>query len=188
MSVHHLARRFARGGALTAAAFSVAFAAGLATAASADANTICTWAGTPQRPTGTFTITPGLTSTPTSAPIAFRATGKLEGDDPRCRGTMRFVGQIDAGSTCTVAHFEEAVHGLRGVIRAWGAGSLGVPQSLYDDAGQLVGVENAQIATQANLSHFADCLTPAGFTGGWPGMFSSDLVLFDQPVSVASAG
>ena len=37
----------------------------------------------------------------------------------------------------------------------------------------MVGVENAEIATQANQSRFLDCTTPQGFTGGWPGMFSS---------------
>jgi hypothetical protein len=44
--------------------------------------------------------------------------------------------------------------------------------------GNLVGVENADIVTRANLPHTVDCASPQGFAGGWPGMFSSVVVLF----------
>jgi hypothetical protein len=53
-----------------------------------------------------------------------------------------------------------------------------VPSLLYDRKGNLVGVENAEITTQANFSHYLDCTTPEGFTGGWPGMFSSVFTRF----------
>jgi hypothetical protein len=148
-------------------------------AATAQANTTCTWAGTPAAPTGTFSITPGLTNLPAPRAAKFVSSGQLGGNDARCRGQMRWVGQIDAGSNCLVANFEEAVQGLPGVSRAWGKGSLDAPQLLYDRQGRIVGVENAQIATQTNSQHFLDCATPAGFRGGWGAMFSSNVVLFD---------
>src|SRR4051794_10169325 len=75
----------------------------------AQAATTCTWAGTPAAPTGTFTITPGLTNFPLAQPSKFSASGQLAGDDPRCRGQMRWVGQIDAESNCALASFEETV-------------------------------------------------------------------------------
>jgi hypothetical protein len=158
-----------------------AVAVGCAQAGEARAATTCTWAGTPAAPTGTFTITPGLTNFPSPQASKFIASGQLAGDDPRCHGQMRWVGQIDAGSNCVLASFEETVEGLPGVAHAWGKGSVDVPQSLYDRKGRLVGAENAQIATQANFQHYLDCSTPQGFVGGWPGMFSSHVVLFDQP-------
>src|SRR5436309_2489310 len=142
----------------------------------ASATTICTWAGTAAEPTGTFTIDPGVTSVPSAGPLKFHATGSLRGE---CSGTMTFTGQLDAGATCAFSEFEGAVKGLPGVVRFWGKGSLLVPSLLYDRAGNIVGEENAQIITEANSSHTADCATnPEGFTGGWPGMFSSALELF----------
>jgi hypothetical protein len=33
--------------------------------------------------------------------------------------------------------------------------------------------------TQSSFSHAIACNTPQGFTGGWPGMFSSVFELFD---------
>ena len=52
------------------------------------------------------------------------------------------------------------------------------PALLYDRNDNVVGSEIAQIVTQTNLSHYTDCNTPTGFTGGWPAMFSSVVVLF----------
>lgn len=158
----------------------VALAIAVAGPSAAHASATCTWAGTPAAPAGVFTITPGLTNLPSSQPSKFVATGMLAGADPRCRGRMRFVGQIDAGSNCSVASFEEGVQGLPGVARAWGKGSIDVPQMLYDRQGRVVGIENAEIATATNLQHVVDCSTARGFVGGWPGMFSSVVVLFDQ--------
>jgi hypothetical protein len=164
----------------------LAASAALAVSAAGDgvarASTTCTWAGTPAAPTGTFTITPGLTNFPSSQPSKFVASGPLAGDDPRCRGQMRWVGQVDAGSSCGLASFEESVQGLPGVSRARGKGNIDVPQSLYDRQDRLVGVENAQVATQTSSQHYLDCNTPQGFAGGWPAMFSSNVVLFDEPV------
>jgi len=109
-------------------------------------------------------------------PGKFVATGPLAGDDPRCQGEMKFVGQVDAGSTCALASFEGVVKGLPGVARFWGKGNLLVPSNLYDDAGKLVGVENANIMTQYNSSQTEACTTPEGFTG--PASFSSLVELY----------
>jgi hypothetical protein len=163
----------------------VRIAIGLALAAAAlawaqpaksQAATTCTWAGTPLAPTGTFTIDPGITNFPAATPLKFVATGALTGDDARCHGqTMKWVGQIDAGSTCLLANFEGTIRGLAGVASFWGRGSLDVPSYLYDSAGNLVGVEDAQIVTQENAPHYTDCTTPSGFTRA---NFSSVVVLF----------
>jgi hypothetical protein len=94
---------------------------------------------------------------------------------------MTFIGQADAGSSCYDASFEGAVRGLPGVARFWGKGpGVVVPSWLYDEAGKLVGIENAELFTQSNFFHTTDCASPGGFTGGWPGMFSSTVVLFDR--------
>ena len=132
----------------------------------------CTWAGTHLAPTGTFTVTPGVTYIPSAGPLAFRATGTL-GGGPRCHGTMTFEGQMDAGATCPFSTFRGRVRGLPGVYRFEGRGSLFVPSLLFDRRGRVVGVENADIITESNFPHTTDCATPQGFTGGWPGMFSS---------------
>ena len=143
----------------------------------ASAMTTCTWGGTPAAPTGTFTITPGITNVPSAGPLKFVATGPLAGADKRCSGLMKFDGQVDAGASCLLPlSFEGTVQGLPGVARWWGKGNLDVPSYLYDKAGNLVGTENAQIATQDNSSHLLDCGTPDGFTGG---TFSSNVVLFN---------
>jgi hypothetical protein len=144
-------------------------------AAPASAAKLCTWAGTPTEPTGTFTITPGVTDVPSAGPLKFQATGPLGGE---CSGTTTFTGQMDAGATCSFAEFEGSVKGLPGVVRFWGKGSLLVPSLLYDRAGNVVGEENAQIVTEANGLQATDCANPEGFGGGWPGMFSSVLELF----------
>src|SRR5947208_9149536 len=72
-----------------------------ATASAPPAGTVCTWGGTATAPTGTFTITPGLTNTPSASPSKFDVTGELAGD-PDCQGTLTYAGQIDASGTCTV--------------------------------------------------------------------------------------
>jgi hypothetical protein len=73
---------------------------------------------------------------------------------------------------------EGTVKGLEGVTRFWGRGGLLFPSLLYDSGGNVVGSENADIITEANRPHTTDCSTPEGFTGGWPGMFSSVIELF----------
>jgi hypothetical protein len=156
-------------------AVAAAFLAAGGGAGSAEAAATCTWAGTPDAPTGTFTIKPGVTNLPSAGPLKFMATGTLGGE---CAGTMTFTGQLDAGATCAFAEFEGTVKGLPGVARFWGKGSLLVHSLLYDKSGNVVGSENAQILTETNFPHTTDCATPAGFTGGWPGMFSSVLELF----------
>ena len=69
-------------------AVAAAFLAAGGGAASAQAAKTCTWAGTPDAPTGTFTVRPGVTSLPSSGPLKFMATGVLAGD---CSGTMTFT-------------------------------------------------------------------------------------------------
>lgn len=141
----------------------------------AGATTTCTWAGTPVEPTGTFTLTPGVTDVPSAGPLKFKATGRLGG---QCAGTVTFTGQFDAGATCAFSSAEGTVKGLHGVARFWGKGAQLFPSVLYDRSGNVVGSENAQIMTAANRPHTTDCTTPEGFRGGWPGMFSSVIELF----------
>jgi hypothetical protein len=161
------------------AMIAVAVAAGAVatTTEQADAATTCTWAGTPAAPTGTFWISPGITNLPSSGPLKFRAVGSL-GGGAGCHGKMTFAGQQDTGATCAYSTFRGRVYGLPGVRRFLGHGSLDVPSQLFDRNGRFVGVENANIMTQAVFDHAGDCSAPQGFTGGWPGMFSSVVTLF----------
>jgi hypothetical protein len=128
--------------------------------------TTCTWGGTPVTPTGRFTISPGLTDNPLAAPARFWVTGELAGD-PGCRGTLTYVGQIDAGGTCAENTFDGAAHGMPGVrsFAGVGIGPLG-PALLYDVEGNVVASENANVNTPNNIPHFLDCNTPTGFAGG----------------------
>lgn len=130
------------------------------------AGTTCTWGGTAADPTGTFTITPGLTNTPSTEPSRFYATGEL-GGDPGCTGTLTYVGQFDAGSTCPASTIDGAARGVPGVRTFTGfvAGTFG-PARLYDRDGNVVASENASVNTTDNASHFLDCTTPQGFRGG----------------------
>jgi hypothetical protein len=80
------------------------------------------------------------------------------------------------GSTCALSSFSGSVKGLPGVARFWGKGNLLVPSYLYDQAGNLVGVENAEIMTEENFPQTTECTTAGGFTG--PASFSSTVVLF----------
>jgi hypothetical protein len=148
--------------------------AGLNAAPASAATTICTWGGTPPAPTGSFTINPGITNLPAPGALKFRATGELSGGG-RCTGTMTFVGQIDAGSTCTLASFEGTVKGLPGVTRFWGKGSLGVTELLYDAAGNIVGSDQPEILTPENQPKTPDCYAAAGFTAG---TFAATVELF----------
>ena len=160
------------------AASIVAIASALAVAGwgagTARAATTCTWGGTPADPTGTFKLTgPGLTQTPSTGPLPFTATGPLAGG---CKGTLTFRGQFDAGSTCTVGTFEGAAIGLPGVVRFAGEGAAGVlPSRLYGPSGDVVGLENPNFYTSANVPRFIDCETPQGLKGG---NFSSVIELF----------
>ena len=166
---------------LCALAVSAAGALALAVApSSASAATSCSWGGTPAAPTGIFTLSPGITNTPSSGPLAFRATGTVSGGGP-CQGhQFTFDGVFNPGSSCQLASGQGRAEGLPGVVRfagAFGGYTVGpvAPTLLYDRAGNVVGFENADILTPANLPHLADCGTPQGFTGG---SFSSVIGLF----------
>lgn len=146
------------------------------------AGATCTWGGTTTAPTGTFTISPGLTSIPLPRAAAFHVTGALAGG-AGCTGTLTYDGQIDASGTCSFSTFEGRAKGIRGVtdFAGVGIGPFG-PARLYDRAGNVVASENADINTVANLPHYGDCLTPSGFTGG---NFSSVIVFVDQQETAA---
>jgi len=146
-----------------------------ATSGPPPAGTVCTWGGTALAPTGTFTISPGLTNTPLATPSRFDVTGALGGG---CSGTLTFAGQIDASGTCSFSTFEGKARGIPGVTNFAGIGiaSFG-PARLYDKAGNVVASENANINTTENAPHITDCSTPQGFTGG---NFSSTIVFVDQ--------
>ena len=145
-------------------------------AASAQAATTCTWGGTPVAPTGTFTLRPGATNTPSTGPLAFRATGDLAGD-AGCTGKLVYDGEFDPGSNCLASTFHVRVRGLPGV--EWAVGSadnlVPAPAVLYDADGNVVGTELAQIVTVDNAPTYTDCSTAGGFTGG---SFSSVVELF----------
>lgn len=143
-----------------------------ATAPAARASTTCTWGGTPAAPTGITTQHPGITNDPSPVRMKFEATGDLAGG-PGCRGRFEFSGWEAAGSSCAFVSFEGVATGLPGVARFAGV-SLGgfAPARLYDKHGNVVGSENAQFLTGADVS---DCATPEGMTGN---RFSSVIVLF----------
>jgi hypothetical protein len=143
---------------------------------SAQASTTCTWAGTPAAPTGSFTLEPGITNTPSVGPLEFKATGDLAGGGI-CSGKMVYDGVFDTGASCLAATFHVRVKGLPGVVRAAGTADnlVPAPALLYDAAGNVVGTELAQIVTVDNAPNYTDCTTPEGFT--W-GSFSSVVELF----------
>jgi hypothetical protein len=144
-------------------------------AAPAGAATTCTWGGTPDAPTGTFTLKPGLTSTPASEPLVFRATGLLAGA-PGCTGRLTFTGRFHVGSTCAFAHWHGRVEGLPGVA-AFAGGAVGPigPSLLYDKHGNVVGSEQARVHPLPGDSQLEDCFTPEGFTHAH---FTSTVELF----------
>jgi hypothetical protein len=134
--------------AMAAAAALMALAAG--GAGSAQAATTCTWGGTPLAPTGVITFSPGVTNTPSTGPIQFKATGPLGGEG--CSGQLTFTGYIDPGTTCAVnAPFHAKAAGLPPV--KWAQAQAGVagsqPVLLYDADGNVVGSEQAQFLTTA---------------------------------------
>src|SRR3954447_25158304 len=94
-----------------AAAAIAASAALLVPASAAHAATTCTWAGSQANPTGTLSISPGVTTVPSTGPLAFRASGVLAGG-ARCHGTMTWIGEMATGSTCAAAKFDGRVYGL----------------------------------------------------------------------------
>jgi len=120
----------------------------------------CTWGGTPVAPTGQNRQTPGATNTPAPRPGHFRATGALGGD---CTGTLTFIGQEDAGATCGLISFHGIARGLPGVVRFAGVSAGGIaPARLYDQAGHVVGSENAQFLSNANA--VSACNSAQGLT------------------------
>ncbi len=153
---------------------------GSAAAPADEGSRVCTWGGTPAAPTGTFTISPGVTNFPSAGPLQFSATGPLAGDGP-CAGTMTFRGIVDAGGTCSALVFEGKVEGLPGVASFYGPGALGlVHEFLYDNRGDIVGSDQPQVLTVGNATDpqhpaFTACETPEGITEG---SFSSTVELY----------
>jgi len=161
-------------GALTVAAVSLAVGWG---AAPAQAATSCIWGGTPAEPTGTFTISPGIKSTPAPGPLKLKATGPAEGSS--CQSTVTFEGEVEAGSTCAVLIFDGMVKGVQGVQRFWGPGTAPMTQELlYDKAGNVVGFNNPSATNQGLaeqiLADPVSCASREGFTHG---SFSSIITL-----------
>src|SRR4051812_44123843 len=92
-----------------AAATAIVLAAIPAGTASAQQPRTCTWGGTPLAATGQNEISgQGLTSTPSTQPLHFHATGPLGG---QCSGTMVFDGLMDAGASCSTITFHAHVWG-----------------------------------------------------------------------------
>ena len=146
-------------------------------AASAQADTTCTWGGTPAEPTGRVWSTgQGPTNTPSTEPLHFIATGPLAGG---CSGTPTYDGYQATGSTCAFSPFEATAAGLPGVVRAAGDDLVGlVPALLYGKSGNVVGSENPQVLTSGTEEKnfgFMSCNSPEGFKEGH---FSSVIELF----------
>ena len=130
------------------------------------AGTTCSWGGTADDPTGTFTVHPGLTNTAAATADRFRATGKL-GGDAGCSGTLTYVGKLDAGGTCAANTFHGVAKGVPGLRTFIGHGlvSLG-PAQIFDRDGNAVASENTSLNTVDNAGHVNDCNTARGFRGG----------------------
>jgi hypothetical protein len=162
-----------------ATALSIAIAAlcmipATTSAAGVDGATVCTWGGTPAAPTGVITFSPGVTNTPSAAPVQFTATGELAGG-AGCSGKLTFTGYIDAGATCAANQpFHAKAAGLPPVKRVEAeAGAGGTqPVLLYDGHGNVVGSEQAQFLTAAASDPtdpaYMACNTPEGLvTAHW---------------------
>jgi hypothetical protein len=143
--------------------------------AAAQASTTCTWGGTPDAPTGTFTVKPGLTNTPAPEPLNFTATGDLAGAGV-CTGKMTLAGEVNAGSTCLWASFQGMVKGVPGVTSFWGEGNALVHEFLYDKEGNVVGTDDPSVAPPpADDPAYINCNSPEGVTSAG---FSAVVELF----------
>jgi hypothetical protein len=112
---------------------------------------------------------------PAAEPLAFRATGPLAGS-PRCAGKLTFTGQFHAGSSCnSTQSWDGRVNGLPGVVRFAGAGTILSNSFMYDEAGHVVGSEQALVQALPGDSALTDCDTAEGFTHGH---FSSVVELY----------
>ena len=140
-------------------------------------STVCTWGGTPADATGTVTIKPGLTHTPSASPVKIVAVGDMECSDGFA-GKVTFDGVIHAGGTCAVQVFEGKIKGLPGVDRAYGPGAGGLVQEfLYDGDGNVVGADQPQVLSGVGRggSELSDCNTSNGFTDA---IFSSTVEIW----------
>lgn len=152
---------------LIAAMTAVGILATTGSAAAGQGDTFCTWGGTPVAPTGIITMNPGLTNTPSTGPIQFKATGPLGGG---CTGKLTFTGSFEPGDTCpSSTAFHAEATGLPPVTRVEGQRSFAGtgPVLLYDAHGNVVGSEQAQfLTTLANESDpgYLNCNTPQGLT------------------------
>jgi hypothetical protein len=147
---------------------------------------VCQWGGTQPNPTGQFTIKRGLTMFPSPFALPFKAWGPLSGG-AGCQGTMTFVGQLDAGSSCNhVTGFEGRVEGLPGVKYFWGpAFSVFIHEFLYDAQGNVVGSDHPiAFPPDSNDPAYHDCFTSKGLTHNH---FSSTVELYGQAIRGASS-
>lgn len=140
--------------------------------------TTCTWGGTPAAPTGTFTISPGETNTPSPVPMKFTATGPLAGG-PGCSGTFRFNGYFNAGSSCLLDSGAGLATGLPDVVRYGGITPVEPgafpPLWLYNGRRQIVGSEQPNVLSDYVLHQSSACNSPEGLTSG---RFDSLIELF----------
>jgi hypothetical protein len=149
------------------------------------APSVCTWGGTPAAPTGRFTFSPGLTFTPSSGPLAFKAWGPADGGP--CANKVVFQGVALPGATCGTIFFDGTVKGVAGVARfSLGGLSTNAAEPLYDGNGNVVGTDTPS-AAEPWLAKFvandvADgngltCSSPEGLTSGY---FSSVITVFGR--------
>ena len=123
---------------------------------------VCTWGGTAAAPTGALTIRPGLTNTPAPTPLRIFATGDLSGAG--CADRLTFIGTFDAGSTCAVFTLGGRAMGIP-VVATWeGGGTLLSADLLYDKQGKVVGSDQPNVITAANVANAGACDTAEGLT------------------------
>ena len=138
---------------------------------------VCSWGGTPDAPTGQFSVDKGVTFIPSTEASRFTASGSLAGGG-RCSGTMTFRGWLDEGSSCEKAYFHGRVEGLRGVARFSGPGfAILVHEFLYDAKGKIVGADQPllPVPQPEGFDQADDCASPQGFQHG---AFSSRIELW----------
>jgi hypothetical protein len=139
-----------------------------ATAAPSGPN-ICTWGGTPLDTTGTFTVKPGLTNTPSTEAAKLHAIAPIECTDGYS-GKASYMAVTPPGSTCAFSTFEGKVTGIPGADQAIGVGPVGlITHNFYDKDGNLVGTDQGQVLSGATEggSEASDCNTEKGFTKGF---------------------
>lgn len=147
--------------------------ASLAPPAGAEVGAVCTWGGTPTEQTGTFSADPPISNRPAPTDLGFSATGPLEGDDPRCTGTMTFEGKLWQLSSCRFFVNTGTVTGVEGIGTYIDAGTGVSVGTLYAIGRSTVPVAAFNPLVMPSPEVAAACSSEEGLSGG---AFSSVVV------------